>query len=92
MNRSQKMSNKKMHHGPHQLAVDERLPGSIGCVPSRKIANRPGGFADLQRWCGKRSLSPLAGCKSPSGKASPATRTECCASGGRLLLETEQKT
>ena len=33
-------------------------------------------------WCAKQAWRFLIGCKSLSGKAWPATRTECCACGG----------
>ena len=66
--------------------------GRMGREPPRRVLTPPSEpthngvpplrSAHVERYCAKRSLAYLAGCKSPSGKGQPPTRIECCACGG----------
>jgi hypothetical protein len=46
---------------------------------------------DAQRYCAKKSLASLAGCKSLSGKDEPSTRSASCAQGGVVVGNTANK-
>ncbi len=58
------------------------LPGRRRPIASARPSLPLLGAPEAQRWCAKRSLALLAGCKSLPGKVSPTTRTACCVWGG----------